>query len=71
MAEQRRPPSPLRDARLDQGLRLKDVADGAGVSIGLVSTMEGGYVPPLVTQERVAGALGASSGSFWPTGDVG
>lgn len=66
MSDQRRPPTPLRNARTEQGLRLKDVADEAGVSISLVSTMEAGYVPPLGTQERVARALGASSGSFWP-----
>jgi transcriptional regulator with XRE-family HTH domain len=66
--EQRRPPHPLRDARQEQGLRLKDVADTAGVSISLVSTMEAGYLPPLHTREKVARALGASSGSFWPNG---
>lgn len=58
--------SPLRAERHAQGLRLKDVADEAGVSISLVSTVEAGYVPPLRTQQRLAGALGASSGSFWP-----
>jgi transcriptional regulator with XRE-family HTH domain len=62
-----RPDSPLKQERLSQGLRLADVAAEAGCSISLVSTVESGYWPPVRTQERIAGALGASSGSFWPT----
>lgn len=60
-----RPVSPLRAMRLEQGMRLKDVADRAGVSISTVSTVESGYVPPLGTQQSIARAVGASVGSFW------
>ena len=63
-----RPASPLKQARLDKGLRLKDVALAAGVSISTVSTVESGYVPPLHTQQSIARAVGASSGSFWQAG---
>lgn len=62
-----RPASPLRAAREEAGLFLKDVAGHAGCSISLVSMAESGYVPARGTQDRIAHALGASSGSFWPT----
>lgn len=61
-----RPRSPLKQARHDQDLRLVDVAEKAGCSVSLVSMTESGYVPPLETRARIAGAVGASAGSFWP-----
>lgn len=64
-----RPPSPLRQRRLKQGMRLKDVAELADVSISTVSTVESGYVPPIRTQQQIAQAVGASAGSFWPNGN--
>lgn len=60
-----RPVSALKQARSDLDLRLVDVAHEAGCSVSLVSMAESGYVPPLDTQERLARAVGASSGSFW------
>lgn len=60
-----RPESPLRRDRLEQGKRLVDVAEGAGCSTGLVSMVESGYIPSPAMQQGIAGALGASVGSYW------
>lgn len=59
--------SPLKQRRLEQGLRQADVAEQADCSVGLVSMMEAGYPSTERMRERVAAAVGASTGSFWPT----
>lgn len=59
-------PSPLKARRLEQGLRLVDVADRAKCSVSLVCMVEGGYQAGRGTRERIAAAVGASLGSFWP-----
>jgi transcriptional regulator with XRE-family HTH domain len=61
-----RPASPLRDARESKRLRQADVAKTAGCSIALVSMVEAGYMPPEPTRARIAEAVGATLGSFWP-----
>jgi transcriptional regulator with XRE-family HTH domain len=66
MPRSSRPASPLKQARTDLDLRLVDVAEKAGCSVSLVSMTESGYVPPLDTRARIACAVGASAGSFWP-----
>jgi transcriptional regulator with XRE-family HTH domain len=58
--------SPLRAARQARELRLRDVAERAGCSVSLVSMVENGYRPSLNVRERIAVAVGASAGSFWP-----
>lgn len=58
--------SPLKQQRLNLGLRQADVAARADCSISLVSMTESGYRPSLPTRERLAVAVGASVGSFWP-----
>lgn len=61
-----RRPSPLREAREDAGLTQQDVAARALCSHPLISMAEKGYEPAPATQQRIAQALGASVGSFWP-----
>ncbi len=51
------PPSPLRIARLEQGLRLTDVAERAGISVGYLSMIERGLECPGELRDRLAGAL--------------
>jgi transcriptional regulator with XRE-family HTH domain len=60
------PVSPLKAARLSLGLRLRDVAEQASCAVSLVSMAENGYRPGINSRERIAQAVGASSGSFWP-----
>lgn len=57
----------LKEARLthDPPLRLKDVADRAGVSISLVSMVERGAPCSDQAKEALAQAVGASYGRFW------
>lgn len=62
------PAATLKDTRLEQGLRLKDVAQKAGCSISAVSMIESGWQPSLELRTAVAHAVGASVGSFWPAG---
>ena len=58
--------SPLRQARLAQAKRLRDVAEEAGCSTGLVSMVERGGPASERVRQRMAQAVGASLGSFWP-----
>lgn len=62
-------PTPIKRDRLEgkcaEGKRLVDVAAVAGCSPALVSQVEHGYVPSLRMREQLAGALGASIGSYW------
>lgn len=58
----------LRETRLNQDLRLVDVAKRAGCSISLVSMTESGYRPGTQVRVSIARAVGASLGSFWPEG---
>jgi transcriptional regulator with XRE-family HTH domain len=58
-------PTPLRQARLDQGLRLVDVAAKAGCAPSYVSTVERGGPASDAARDRIARAVGASLGSFW------
>jgi transcriptional regulator with XRE-family HTH domain len=55
----------LKEARLahDPPLRLKDVAEQAGVSVSLVCMVEKGLDSP--SRATIAAAVGASYGSFW------
>lgn len=62
---QSRPDSPLRERRLDLRLLQREVAQAAGCAESLVSMVEAGYVPAPGTQDRIAAALGASTGAFW------
>lgn len=59
---------PLRKRRDELELRLVDVAERAGVSIGLLSMLEGGYTPNRnsATLERVAAAVASSVERLWP-----
>lgn len=63
--KRKRPDSPLKQARKDLGMRQADVAKRAGCSVSLISMTESGYEPTLDVQSAIAGAVGASSGSFW------
>lgn len=56
----------LKETRLEQGLRLTDVAKRAGCSISVVSMTESGYKPSVQLRSAMAQAVGASLGSFWP-----
>lgn len=49
--------SPLRAKREAEGLRLVDVAERAGISVGYLSMIERGLVCPTPVQERLAVAL--------------
>lgn len=55
----------FRDARKAQNLRLKDVADRAGMSTGMVSMIENGLKPSRTTAKRMAEAIGRDPGEFW------
>jgi transcriptional regulator with XRE-family HTH domain len=59
------PLATLKETRLEQGLRLVDVAKKAGCSISLVSMTESGYRPGEQVRSAMAHAVGASLGSFW------
>ena len=62
----------LRQARKMQNLTLKDVAERAGLSIGLVSQIERGLTTPSMRSLReLAGALGLPVGSLFSHGDGG
>jgi transcriptional regulator with XRE-family HTH domain len=52
-----RPQSPLRKERRAQELRLADVAERAGISIGLLSMIENGYRSTASVRSRIAAAL--------------
>lgn len=62
------PPSPLRIARLEQGLRLADVAKKAGISTGYLSMIERGLEAPAEVCGRLAGALARSVADIFPGG---
>lgn len=62
------PAGTLKEVRLQQGLRLIDVANRAGCSVSAVSMIESGWKPTVQLRTAVAHAVGASLGSFWPTG---
>lgn len=62
----------LRERRLQLGLTLKDVADGAGLSVGFISQIERGITTPsLVSLIHVCRMLKAEVGDFLtqPRGD--
>lgn len=61
-----RPLTPAKQARKALDLRLCDVAERAGCSIGLVSMVESGYIPPAATRGRIAKALGQGTEKLWP-----
>lgn len=63
-----RPDSPLRERRLDLRMLQREVAQRAGCAESLISMAESGYVPKVDTQVRIADALAASVGAFWPEG---
>lgn len=58
-------PPTLKQTRLALQLRQEDVAKRAGCSISLVSMVESGYRPPEPIRAAIAGAVGATLGSFW------
>ena len=63
----------LRDRRRSLGLTLKEVADGAGLSIGFISQIERGIAAPsLSSLVAVSRVLGVEVGSFLsqPSGEV-
>jgi transcriptional regulator with XRE-family HTH domain len=62
----------LRDRRLALDLTLKDVADGAGLSVGFISQIERGItIPSLTSLINVCRVLGSDVGDFLaqPRGD--
>lgn len=61
-----RPVSALKQARLDAGLRLVDVATKADCAVSYVSMIEHGYVPPRGVRERLAKALDTPVAGLWP-----
>jgi transcriptional regulator with XRE-family HTH domain len=60
----------IRELRRGQGLRLKDLADRAGVSVGYLSRLErgeaGGDNPSLASLEMLARALGVPLSALMP-----
>lgn len=58
--------NPVRIAREQAGLLLIDLAKASGKSPGLISQIEGGYVPKLPTMRAIAAALGKTPLDLWP-----
>jgi transcriptional regulator with XRE-family HTH domain len=58
--------NPVRLAREAAGLLLIDLARLSGKSPGLISQIEGGYVPKLPTMLAIAGALDTTPLVLWP-----
>ncbi len=62
-------PTPLHRAREARGLRLKQVADGSGLTIRTVSNAEHGRHEPHSSSKTVlAQALEMDPGELWPPG---
>lgn len=66
MGSETRPLSTCKRTRLDLELRLVDVAERAGVSVGYLSMCESGYIPKAAVRERIAKALGCEAAGIWP-----
>jgi transcriptional regulator with XRE-family HTH domain len=66
----RRPPSRLRRARLEQGLTVEDLASRAGISGRTILSAELGEHHPYPASRRViAMALGLAERTLWPPDD--
>ena len=66
----RRPLSPLRRARLEQGLTVEDLASRAGLSGRTILSAELGQHHPYPASRRVISmALGLAERTLWPPGD--
>jgi transcriptional regulator with XRE-family HTH domain len=57
----------IRDLRAEQGWSQEVLARRAGVSLGTVNRAELGLrIPTVMTQERIARALGVKRRELWP-----
>ena len=58
--------TPFKKLRLSRGLTQQELADKALVSLTLVRTMDGGYIPPKpLTRKVVADALGVTAAELF------
>jgi transcriptional regulator with XRE-family HTH domain len=60
---------PVRQARLEKGWRLVDLAEAIGRKAPLISMMEDGYRGRRETRERIAAVLGRPVRELWPDHD--
>lgn len=52
--------------RKELGLHLTQLADASETHPSLISNVEGGFVPRLVTMEKIAAALLTTPEALWP-----
>lgn len=58
--------NPVRRRREQLGMLLVELAEKTGRSPGLISHIEGGYVPKLATMLKIADALRTTPDALWP-----
>lgn len=58
--------NPVRIRREQQGLSLNELAAASKSHAAMLSMCEGGFVPQLKTQNRIAAALATTPEQLWP-----